>query len=180
MDCKSRQSGSKISSQLTAGTYLGNITSHYQATFWILVQLQGPHSQCVYHSTEVRSSVFHLELPQKEVTVCIRVTKEWGKTTSPVQTIQDVVREKYGCSTIMLLVPEQPIEPRCLVGAVDLDRCSFHSCQLGGLLNALSRGAYEKTHDRYQGSAPGSHIIIKRLRFHVVTKKLPLVEKFLR
>lgn len=80
--------------------------------------------------------------------------------TSLLQTIQNIVREKYGCSAIMLLIPRQPIEPKGLVHAVDLDGGSFHSHQLSGLLDTLSRGAYKKTHNCYQGSTPKSHIII--------------------
>ena len=93
--------------------------------------------------------------------------------SSPLQTIQNTAREKYGCSTIVLLVPRQPVEPRCLVRAIDLDKGSFHSCQLTGMMNVLTHSAYEKKHDRYQGSTPGSHIIILMDSFHVVTRNCP-------
>ena len=91
--------------------------------------------------------------------------------TSRLPTIQNIVREKHRCSTIVLLVPEQSIETRCLVGAVDLGRGSFYSHQLSGLLNAFSCRAYENIHDHYQGSTPGNHIIIKEDSSHMVIKK---------
>ena len=98
--------------------------------------------------------------------------------TSPLPTIQNIVNEKQGYATIMVLVPILPVEPKCLVGAVDLDRGSFHGRQLTGLLNASSHSACEKTQDRYQGCTEITSLLKRNISMW--SQNHPLMEEFLK
>lgn len=77
-----------------ADTHSGNTVSCC-GFLWILMQLKRPHSHCVSHCTEVRGKVFHLVLPQKQVTVPTRGDKGQLKNMdgSLLKTIQNVVRQ---------------------------------------------------------------------------------------